>query len=221
MSPRIVLQIFTDEDLRSEIGAVARTQVGISLLYYRIPTPLMGFADRVGFRNAPQGKIAGADGSHFAGLDQTIKGFHGFFKRRVAIVTMRIVDVDPIRLQPFEALLAFALDLGCAESAFASGKVETQLGGNNHLLPVAPLLHPRTNGGLALTAFAAGQPARIHIRGVNQRAAVFAEEIEEVKRGPPIDSAANQVAAHGQRTHFDIRSSQLYLLHEPSSRLIV
>ena len=112
--PRIVFQIFTDEDLWSEIGAVARTQVGISLLHYRIAAPLMDPADRVRFRNAPYGKIAGADGPHFARLDQTIQGFHGFFERRVAIVAMRIVKVDPIRLQPFQALLAFALDLRCA-----------------------------------------------------------------------------------------------------------
>ena len=50
---RIFLQLFTEEDLRSKISAVTRTQIGISLLHRRITAPVMDPAEHIGFRYAP------------------------------------------------------------------------------------------------------------------------------------------------------------------------
>src|ERR1700679_4010449 len=104
---------------------------------------------------------------------------------------MRIVQVDAIGLQPFQALLAFPLDLPCAQPAITSRIVECELGGNYDFVPVFPLLHPLAEGGLALPTFATGQPTGIEVCGVNQGPAVVPEEIEQVERCLLVNLASN------------------------------
>jgi hypothetical protein len=132
---------------------------------------------------------------------------------------MGVVQVDPVGTQPLQTFIAFTLDLGRAETTLASRIVEGQLGGDDHPVPVAALLHPRADGAFALPTHAAGQPARIHVGGVNERAAIFTVKIKQLERRVAIDLAPDQVAAHGQRTHFQIGLLQFYLFHDYASAL--
>src|SRR5262245_59983395 len=107
----VVLQVVIDTDLRSKIGSMARTEVGIPLLDRAILRPSMGLTNAVAFGDAPDLQIAGPDGPDLALLDQAAERLHGFFKGCCGIVAMGVIQIDSVCLQPAEALFALAFDL--------------------------------------------------------------------------------------------------------------
>ena len=155
----IPLHVFGDEDLRTEIGAVARTQIGKALLHglIRRPAPFPGQLARLG--NAPEPHVACADRAHLALLNQPMECLHGFFHGRIKVVPVGIVDIDIIGLETGKAFLAFPFDFVGGEAAVASGIIESQFGGDLNLVADPALLHPLADRRFALASGAAFNPA--------------------------------------------------------------
>jgi hypothetical protein len=75
------------------------------------------------FGDAPSPQVTGANGAHFAGPNQAFKRPHAFFQRSLSIITMSIIEIEPVRPEPPQALFALALDLPRANTAQACADV--------------------------------------------------------------------------------------------------
>src|SRR5205807_635628 len=105
-----------------------------------------------------------------------IERLHGLLEGCLGIVPVSIQYVQGIGLQTLEALLAFPLNLDLGQAARATWIIEAQLGRDRHFVAGAPLLHPLTDGGLALAALASRQPCGIEVPGIDKRPALFAKQ---------------------------------------------
>ena len=116
--------VFADKYLRAEVRTVPRPEVGVALLHNGVLHPAIGAGYQVGLGHAPHREIAGAEQAHFARLHQPIEGRHRLLERRVVIVAVRVVDVEPVGAKPLQAALAFALDLTGGQATCTLGIVE-------------------------------------------------------------------------------------------------
>ncbi len=82
-----------------------------ALLNRRVLSQMVHAADSIGFRNAPQRHVAGANRTHLALTNEAVESRHGFFERRFPVVTMRKINIDRVCLQALEAFLALPLNL--------------------------------------------------------------------------------------------------------------
>src|SRR5579863_4209479 len=211
----VILQLLADADLRAEISAVAWAEIGIPLLHRRVPAPAACITDRVRFGNTPDCQIAGPHGTDLARALKTPESFHRFGDRRLTVVPVSVIKIQIIGFEAAQTLLALALYFCSRQSAGATGIIKRHLGADLHLQPVAARLQPGPNGCFALASQASGKPTGVEVRRVDQGAAMLAEEVEQRERGFAVDSAADEIGAHRQRTNLQVRFSKFDFFQDP------
>ena len=86
------------------------------------------------------------------------------------------------RLQPAQAPLALLFDLGGGQAARAALKSKPEFGFDNDAVAIATFLHPRADDAFTVAAIhEAGQPAAVHIGGIDEVAALLVKIIEEAE----------------------------------------
>ena len=175
----IVLTVLTHADLGPKIGAVSRTQVGVTLLHDIVLCPAVKLAHEVRFRDPPHSQVTGPDRSHLSRSDQPVKRLHRLLYRRLQIIAVGVVKIDPIRLQALQALLTLALDLHRRQTAIAVRIVETKLGIDDDVVAGATILHPQPERRLAFAAAAPWEPTGVEICCVDEIATLFPIEVQQ------------------------------------------
>src|SRR6185312_12738608 len=106
-----------------------------------------------------------------------------------AVVSMGLVEIDPVCLEPFQAFFAFPNDLARAQTSRRARVIECQLRRDHHLISVVPILHPFADCRFAFTAMESRNPTRVKVSCVKKVAALFEIGVEQGKRFLSVDVA--------------------------------
>src|SRR5580704_19101450 len=98
--------------VQTQVGSMSWPQIRMPLLNDGIRSPAIHFADNIRLRNAPDMNVAGANGSYLAGPYQVEKCLHRLGERRVGVIAVRQIDIEPISLKAPKTGLAFPFDSG-------------------------------------------------------------------------------------------------------------
>ena len=116
------------------------------------PTALLG--DGVRFGEARGREVRGADPTDFALLHQRVERLHDLVERRLLVVAVGLVQVDVVGLEALQRVLDGLDHVGAREALLPLAHRAAELGGDDHVLAVPPILHPLAEDQLGLPAAA-------------------------------------------------------------------
>ena len=161
--------------------------------------------------------VGGADRPHLAGLNQRIERRQRLFQRRIAVIVVRLVEIDIIGLQTAQRIFHRLLNIARRQPLFAFAHRFAHLGGDDHLVALAALLQPFADDGFRFAAPVARRPAGRNVGGIDKVELIVHQRIQQIERGRLIRRPAEHVAAKGQRRHLNARTAQLFLAHHKGS----
>src|SRR6185437_15543503 len=138
----VVPQIIVDTNLRTEIGAVAGTQIGVALLEDRVLSQASALTDLIGLGYSPDTQITGANGSDLSRPDQPVERRHGLLERCFRVIPVCVIEIEPVGMQTTKTLITLAFDLGGTKATWRSRVIEADLCRHLHLIASAAIFHP-------------------------------------------------------------------------------
>lgn len=127
------------------------------------------------FDQLPAGVVGAADVTHLAGADEVVEGAQGFVEGRQRVEVVGLIEVDVIRTEAAQAILAGFDDVAAGESGFVGARLEAveDLGGQDDLLAA---------GAQRLAENLLGLADRIDIGGVEKIDAAVDADFDEAAR---------------------------------------
>lgn len=152
------------------------------LLEAAVGGPALEFGEQPGLRQTPGQKVTGSKEPDLARLHQRGEGRKGFLQWRVAIVAVRVVEVDRVHAETPEAFVAFRDDLVRPESGLGTRVAEPDFGGEEQTLAVAALADPAADERLTVPRLAALVPRRVNVRGVEEPSSGLPVSVHDLDR---------------------------------------
>ncbi len=171
-----------------------------------------GQAERLG--QARGGVVRGPDGAHLAGLDQLAEGAERLLQRRVGIVRMRLVEIDPVRAQALQRAVDRLHHVGAGQALALPGHLHAELGGDHHLVATPTALgQPAADHALGFPARVAGDPEGIDVRRVDQVEAMVHEGVEQGEARALVGCPSEHIAPERPGGDLQSRAAQFLSFH--------
>jgi hypothetical protein len=120
---------------------------------------------------------------------------------RIAIVSMRVVEINAIRLKASKALLALLLDLPGAQTAGTPRIVKGEFRSNVNTVAIPTRFDPFADRRFAFAASAARKPTRIKIGRIQKRSSAFGEIVQKLEARFSVDLGSKQIGAKNKSAH--------------------
>ena len=138
--------------------------------------------------------------SHLALFNQPVEGVHGFFQRRGGVIGVGIIQINVICPQLSQALVDPVFDLLFLQSLALSVAVETNLCGQNNLVPAFSVGEVFAQKGFAFVAGAL--PVGVIIGGIHKIPAHIQIGIQHGKSSLPGSCCSKIHSAQSDGCHF-------------------
>jgi len=160
--------------------------------------------------------VRGADVAHLALAHQVVEGAQRLLERGLAIVPVRLVEIDVVRLQPAQRVLDTVHDVLARKPRVVRSRSHRShhLGGDERGVTILARGQPLPEHDLGLAAGIAGGPARIDVGGVDEVAAGLEVGVEDRLRGFLVRRPSEGIAAEAESGHSKAGTTELAHEHE-------
>src|SRR6476660_5676285 len=146
--------------------------------------------------------IGCADGAHLPLLHQLRVSLQRFIQRSVRIVTMRLIKIDVVRLQPSQRIFRRAQNVSLGKTFPVRSHLQPNFGGDDDLIASATLLEPLADDSFRFTTMIARRESGINVSSVDEIESGGNESIEQSEGRSLVHRPAEHVPAERERRYF-------------------
>ena len=151
------------------------------------------------------GEVRRRDGAHLARADERVEGVEVLLLRHVLVVVVGVVEVDAVRPQPAQRVVARRRDVRRAQSL--ARRQRRHLGRQHDVVAAPARREPLADDRLGLAARVAGHPPHVGVGGVDEVPAACRERVEHGERGVAVGRPAEDVGAQAEPGDLDAAGS--------------
>ena len=143
------------------------------------------------------------DGAHLPLLHQFRVNFERLIKRCIRIVTVRLIKIDVIRLQPPQRIFDRAQNISFRQAFHVRSHLQPNFCGNDDFIASATLLEPLADDSFRFPAVIARRESGISVSSVDEIKSGGDESIEQSEGCSLIHRPAEDVPAERQRRYLE------------------